>query len=158
VKCLVPVSAVQQKIDAIPTAKYTAIDPSAAEQNALVSIDPTANPPALVYYLGTYVPWVAFQKSFSGKGIYSWIETEGGWDIIAKAPKGTWVREFIFAPSNGNLIANKIEPNGLGSSANFGPVKPGYKYIWLFAGNPGAYIVSFENGGQKSNNVTLIVS
>ena len=158
VKCAVPVAAVQQGSDAIPTAKYTAIAPSAAEQNALVSYDPTVQPPALVYYLGTYVPWVVFQQNFRGEEIYAWIETDGGWDVVAKAPRGTWVREFIFVPSNGNMIANKIGPDGIGSSADFGQVIAGYKYIWLYAENPGAYISSFENGGLRSNNVTLIAS
>jgi len=157
-KCAVPVAAVQQGSDAIPTAKYTATAPSAAEQNALVSYDPAIQPPALVYYLGTYVPWIVFQQNFQGKEIYAWIETDGGWDVVAKAPRGTWVRELIFVPSNGNMIANKIGPDGIGRSANFNPVVAGYKYIWLYAENPGAYISSFENGGLRSNNVTLIAS
>ena len=157
-KCAVPVAAVQQGSDAIPMAKYTATAPSAAEQNALVSYDPAIQPPALVYYLGTYVPWIVFQQNFQGKEIYAWIETDGGWDVLAKAPRGTWVRELIFVPSNGNMIENKIGPDGIGRSANFDPVVAGYKYIWLYAENPGAYISSFENGGLRSNNVTLIAS
>lgn len=155
---MVPAPVVKPKIDVIPTAKYRTVGPPMAEQNALASIDPNAQPPALINYLGAYVPWVAFQKSFTGKEIFAWVETEAGWDVIAKAPKGTWVREFVFVPSNGNLIANKIEPNGLASRANFGPVAAGYKYIWLYAQNPGAYISSYETGGKKSNNVTLIAS
>ena len=158
VKCAVPVAAVQQGPDAIPLAKYTATAPSAAEQNAQVSYDPAIQPPALVYYLGTYVPWIVFQQNFQGKEIYAWIETDGGWDVLAKAPRGTWVRELIFVPSNGNMIENKIGPDGIGRSANFNPVVAGYKYIWLYAENPGAYISSFENGGLRSNNVTLIAS
>jgi len=141
-----------------PNAKSSKKAPLEAEQNSLRSYNIVAQPPASVNYLGAYTPWTVFQQRFSGKEIYAWVETEGGWDVIAKTPKGTWVREFIFVPSNGNLISNKIAPDGKISSQKFDPVIYGYKYIWIYAENPGSYISSFENAGQKSNNVTLYVS
>jgi hypothetical protein len=126
-------------------AKSSTKAPLAAEQNSLRSYNVVANPPTSVSYLGAYTPWTVFQQSFSGKEIYAWIETEGGWDVIAKTPKGTWVREFVFVPSNGNMISNEIAPDGR------------YKYIWIYAENPGYYVSTFENADQKSNNVTLEV-
>ncbi|MCX6641887.1 MAG: hypothetical protein NTV15_00670 [Candidatus Bathyarchaeota archaeon] len=108
--------------------------------------------------MGAYAPWAVFQQSFSGKEIYAWVETETGWDVVARTPKGTWVREFIFVPSDGYLISNKITPDGKIGSKKFDTVVSGYKYIWIYAENPGSYISSFENAGQKSNNVTLYVS
>jgi hypothetical protein len=139
-------------------AKSSTKAPLAAEQNSIRSYNVVAQPPTSVNYLGAYAPWTIFQQSFSGKEIYAWIETEVGWDVIARTPKGTWVREFIFVPTNGNLISNKITPEGKISREKFDQVISGYKYIWVYAENPGAYVSSFENGGQKSNNVTLYVA
>lgn len=150
-------AAVPLNSNAPPMAKSSTKAPLAAEQNSLRSYNVVAQPPTSVYYLGAYTPWTAFQQIFSGKEIYAWVETEGGWDVIARTPKGTWVREFIFVPSNGNLISNEIAPDGKIRSEKFDQVISGYKYIWIYAENPGSYISSFENGVQKSNNVTLYV-
>jgi hypothetical protein len=156
--CAVAPAVVPLSSNAPPMAKSSTKAPLAAEQNSIRSYNVVAQPPTSVNYLGAYAPWTVFQQSFSGKEIYAWIETEVGWDVIARTPKGTWVREFIFVPSSGNLILNKIAPDGKISSEKFEQVISGYKYMWLYAENPGAYVSSFENSGQKSNNVTLYVS
>jgi len=151
-------AAVPLSSNAPPMAKSSTKAPLAAEQNSLRSYNVVAMPPTSVNYLGTYTPWTVFQQSFSGKEIYAWVETESGWDVIARTPRGTWVREFIFVPSNGNLISNEIAPDGKIRSQKFDQVIAGYKYIWIYAENPGSYISTFENDVQKSNNVTLNVS
>jgi hypothetical protein len=138
-------------------AKSSTEAPLVAEQNSLRSYNVVATPPASVSYLGAYTPWTVFQQNFSGKEIYAWVETEGGWDVIARTPKGTWVREFVFVPSNGNMISNEIAPDGKIRSQEFDQVIAGYKYIWIYAGNPGSYVSNFENFDQKSNDVTLEV-
>ncbi len=143
--------------NAPPMAKSSTKAPLMAEQNSLRSYNVVANPPTSVSYLGAYIPWTVFQQSFSGKEIYAWVETEGGWDIVAKTPKGTWVREFVFVPSNGNMILNEIAPDGNTRSQKFEQVVEGYKYIWIYAGNPGYYVSTFGNIDQKGNNVTLEV-
>lgn len=100
---------------------------------------------------------MAFQKSFSGNEINAWIETETGWDVIAKTPKGTWVRQFVFVPADADVIANEVAPDGDTSSKKFDPVGTGYKYIWIYAKDTGSYVSTFESAGQKSNDVTLQV-
>jgi hypothetical protein len=140
-----------------PMAKSSTKTPLAAEQNSLRSYNIVAMPPASVNYLGAYTPWSIFQQSFSGDEIYAWIETESGWDVIARTPKGTWVREFVFVPVTGNLISNEITPDGNTRSQKFEQVVAGYKYMWIYAENPGSYIGTFKNDAQKSNNVTLEV-
>ncbi|VVB72551.1 Uncharacterised protein [uncultured archaeon] len=150
--------AAQTGSNAPPMAKYSTKAPTDEEQSAPMSYNTVAQSPALVYYSGSIAPWAEFQSTFSGRETYAWVETEDGWNIIAKAPKGTWVREFIFVPQNGNLILSTIAPDGKISNKEFDQVLPGYKYIWLYAENSGPYTGSFENGGMKSNNVTLYVS
>jgi len=83
--------------------------------------------------------------------------TETGWDVIAKTPKGTWVRQFVFVPSNANVILNEIAPDGSVSNKEFDPVGPGYKSVWVYAKDIGSYVGTFESAGQKSNDVTLQV-
>jgi hypothetical protein len=138
-------------------AKSTTKAPLPAEQNSMLSYNVVAKPPTTIYYLGAYSPWTAFQKSFSSNEINAWIETETGWDVIAKTPKGTWVRQFVFIPADADTISNEVAPDGKTSSRKFDPVGTGYKYIWIYAKDTGSYVSTFESAGQKSNDVTLQV-
>jgi hypothetical protein len=138
-------------------AKSTTKAPLAAEQIVMRSYNIVAMPPTSVYYLSAYSPWAVFQKSFTEKEIYAWIETETGWDAIAKTPKGTWVRQFVFVPSNANVILNEIAPDANAIKKEFDPVGPGYKYVWIYAKDAGSYVSNFESAGQKSNDVTIQV-
>ncbi len=105
--------------------------------------------------MGIYVPWAQFVQTFFGDQLLAWVETDSGWDVTAKMPKGTWVREIIYLPSNGDLEAAKISPNGQISNKHYDSVAPGYKYIWFNAEIPGTYLNTFQSGGSESNTVAI---
>jgi hypothetical protein len=138
-------------------AKYSTQAPSAAEQKALLPYNIVAYPPASVYHMGIYAPWAVFQQTFLGDQPLAWVETDSGWDVTAKMPKGTWVREFIYVPSNGDVESSQIAPSGEIRNNIFDSVIPGYKYMWFYAEMPGAYTNAFQTGGLQSNNVAIYV-
>jgi len=138
-------------------AKYSTKAPSVAEQNALLPYNFVAYPPGSVYYMGIYVPWAQFEQTFFGDQPLAWVETDSGWDVAAKMPKGTWVREIIYIPSNGDLESSVIAPTGQISNKNYDSVIPGYKYMWFYAEMPGTYVNTFQTGGLESNSVAIYV-
>ncbi|VVB68851.1 Uncharacterised protein [uncultured archaeon] len=141
----------------VALANYSIKTPSAAKQNVLLPYNIIAYPPESVYHMGIYAPWAVFDQAFSGDKPLAWIDTDNGWDVAATMPQGTWVREFIYIPSNRELKSSVIAPTGLISNRIFDSVIPGYKYIWFYAEMPGTYISAFQTGGLQSNSVAIYV-
>ena len=156
-KCPIKPVVVPANINNSAMAKYSKITPSAAEQNALLPYNFVAYPPGSVYYMGIYVPWAQFGQTFFGDQPMAWVETDSGWDVAAKMPKGTWVREFIYIPSSGDLESSVIAPTGQISNKNYDSATPGYKYLWFYAEMPGTYVNTFQTGGSESNSVAIHV-
>jgi hypothetical protein len=141
-------------VTAVPPAKTYAA-PFPAEQNALVSYDVMAKPPAYVYYNGVILPWTGFSQQFRGDALLTWIEmADNSWDLIAMAPQGTWVRELVYVPRVGDLTVSKTY---VGNTLNtyYSSTMPGYKYIWLYVDRKGTYAAVFSVGGAAGNTVTL---
>jgi hypothetical protein len=138
-------------------ANYSTRAPSVAEQNALLPYDFAAYPPGSVYYKGIYAPWAQFGQTFFGNQPLAWVETDSGWDVAAKMPRGTWVREFIYIPLKGDLKSSVTDPTGQISNRKYESVTPGYRYIWFYAEMPGTYVNTFKNGGLQSNSVAIYV-
>ncbi len=116
-----------------------------------------AYPPASVYQAGTYAPWAVFEKTFLKDQPLAWVETDSGWDVVAKMPKGTWVREFIYVPSNTDVELSKLAPTGEISNNIYDSVIPGYKYVWFYAEKTGTYANTFKTAGVASNSVSIYV-
>jgi|GEM_PF-814544 len=141
----------------VPLAKSTARTPATAEQNALMPYDFKASPPVSVYYNGANMPWATFSQSFSGNNLLAWVEMNNNiWGVDGRAPRGTWIREFVYVPASGNLVLYRTAPTGT-TSKDFGPTTPGYKYVWFYSDLPGTYAGTFNIGGLQSNNITISV-
>lgn len=138
-------------------ANYSTKVPLAAEQNALLPYNIAAYQPGSVYYKGIYAPWAQFGQTFFGDRPLAWVETDNGWDVAAKMPKGTWVREFIYIPSGDDLESSVMAPTGQISNNDYKSVTPGYKYMWFYAEMPGPFVNMFQTGSLGSNNVTIYV-
>ena len=138
-------------------ANYSIIAPPAAKQKVLLPYNIIAYPPASVYNMGIYAPWAVFDQAFFEDKPLAWVDTDSGWDVAAKMPRGTWVREVIYVPSNRDLGSSMISPTGQISNRIFDSVIPGYKYIWFYAEMPGTYLNTFQTGGLESNSVAIYV-
>jgi hypothetical protein len=138
-------------------ANYSTKVPLAAEQNALLPYNIVAYQPGSVYYKGIYAPWTQFGQTFFGDRPLAWVETDSGWDVAAKMPRGTWVREIIYIPSKGDLESSVIAPTGEISNRKYESVTPGYRYIWFYAEVPGTYVNTFQTGGSESNSAAIYV-
>ena len=103
------------------------------------------------------MPWAQFAQSFSGQELLTWVEMNYNmWGTAARAPRGTWIRQFVYVPASGDLVLYRAAPDGM-TNKDFGHTIPGYKYVWFYAQVPGTYASSFNLGGMQSNNVTISV-
>jgi len=108
------------------------------------------------FYGGINTPWATFQRGFIGNYLLAWVEIiDGSWGVEARAPLGTWVREFIYVPVSGDLVLNEIGPDGRTSKENYGPATPGYRYVWFYADTPGTHSSVFSIGDVKSNEIDI---
>jgi len=143
--------------ESLPLAKSSAKTPPAQQQNALIPYDVLASPPVSVYYNEVSMPWSDFNQSFSGQELMAWIEMNYNmWGTAARAPKGTWVRQFVYVPASGDMVLYRTAPGGT-TDEDLGQTTPGFKYLWFYAEAPGTYASTFDMGGVQSNNVTISV-
>jgi hypothetical protein len=52
-----------------------------------------------------------------------------------RAPQSTWIQEFLYVPSAGDLTENKGLQGSI-VSRDYSYPTPGYKYIWFYADAP----------------------
>ena len=138
-----------------PMANSTIKTPTAIDQNSVIPYDVRASPPPAVYYNGANIPWAAFNQSLASNSLLAWTELyDRSWGTSASAPIGTWVREFIYVPTNGSIVLS-MNTGGINTRRDFGPTTPGFKYIWFYADRPGAHVSTFSIKGVQSNPVTI---
>jgi len=118
--------------------------------------DTIARPPSSVFYDGASLSWASFQKKFAGDYLLAWIEIQdGSWGVDARAPLGTWVREFVYVPVSGNLTLREVTPDGKTHTKDLGMATPGYRYIWHQADAVGKHSSVISIGDVLSNEIDL---